>query len=372
MEQLLATQRIQFFDLPLDIRRIVYEEYLDDQCHPPAKVIHEEPLSALKSCWQPAILTVNKQMNDEVMHLSRIRTTFTSQITWQEFEFDRFTECCIRAREEKMGYGDMRHLRIEIYSPHPDRPMDMVHILENVDQLYYDLNYVERLQDLSIIFLENEVASWSRNGKAKESMNLQWYGDDEDGFSDIGYIFDHLNMLTNIAKVSIHLPDSLASDEEIHAEREDVEKRMMASFDDDLARTAEIRNETRHLMAEATPRLKETTGKMSRAAIEAACDYGLRKVSIKDLQYLKSIWPYTEVLADREYFPDHKYTGVAPSESLVSPPVRPCTCLRTAPRIESERKRALKRAITNPDWDLCPKLRHEVLGILLLMRNCPP
>lgn len=370
MESPIAMQRPQFFDLPLDIRRIVYEEYLDDLCHPPAKIIHEEPLSAVQQYWQPSILTVNKQMSDEVMHLFRTRTTFTCRITWQELEYDKFTSCCVRAREDKPHYSDMRHLRIEIYPPHPNRPMDMVHILGYVEDLCGALRRVERLQDLSIVFLENEVASWSQHGRAKESMTLQPYPRHDDGFSDIGYIFDHFNTLTNIAKVTMHLPDSLACDQEIHDDRKVIETRMKAPCDAHLALTMETRNETKDLTAEAEPRLKETTGQLSRAIIEAICEYGLRKISIEDLAHLKTVWPYTDTLSDRHYFPDHKYTGVAPTISPVESSRQPCICLRKAPRIESERRIALARAITNPKWYMCPRLRHNVTDILLLMINC--
>lgn len=370
MECSIARQGLQFFDLPLDIRRIVYEEYLDDQCHPPAKIIHEEPLSAERQYWQPALLTVNKQMSDEVLHLCRIRTTFTCNITWQEFEYDMFMKFCIHARKERLHYGHMRHLRIEIYAPHPDRPMDMIHILEYVQELCGGLRMVERLHDLSIVFLEDEIASWSHNGKAKESMNLHWFAGPGDEFSDIGYVFDIFNMLTNIAKVTIHLPDSLVCDEKIHEDREVTVGRMMAPFDNDLGLTKANLHELKLSINEAKPRLKESTGQLSRATIEATCEYGLRKISMEDLHHLKTIWPYTDAVSDRDYFPDHKYTGMAPTTSLVESSVPPCTCLRKAPRDEGERKKALIKAMNNPKWYMCPRLRHEVSDILLSMNNC--
>jgi len=111
MEPARIVRRVQLWDLPLEIRQYIYEDYLEDRRHPPARVIHEEPLSATRLHWQPDLFTVNKQMTKEITDLCRRCKTFTCRITWQEFDYDAFTKSCIRARAEKLDYGDMQHLR---------------------------------------------------------------------------------------------------------------------------------------------------------------------------------------------------------------------------------------------------------------------
>lgn len=356
-------------DLPVQVRLNIYEEYFENQCHPPAEIVHEEPLSTVRLYWQPALLTVNKQINSEILDLFRMHKTFTYRISWQESIFDQFSMCCFCAQDLNSQRG-MKHLRVEIYPPHRDRPMDYVHILRSAEGVRNTIASFWKPQHLSIVFMENDIASWSHNSKPRESMQLWGYSYSGADYSDIVFVMDTFDSLANITKATIQLPASFSCDEYLQKYRWNVEKMMMGPPDEDVISVYALMEELVNKINEAEPLLKEATGKVSRATIEAISENGLRRISPEELHRLKQIWPYTDTLADRDYFPDHKYTWLAPRLPSMDPNVPRCSCKWTEPADQHERRKALIRAAKTPDWYLSGRMTHEVMRLLEGMRHC--
>ena len=329
---------------------MIYEEHLMSQSHTPAEIIHEQPLSTLRLVWRPTLLAVSRQINDEISDLFRKQTTSTHRISWQEARFDGPSICSFRARDQKPEHG-MEHLRVEIYPPHEDRPMDMVHIWRGLEELRDALEYLWRPERLSILFMENESASWSQNGRLRDSMDLSLFRSRSQtcAFSDISYAFDILETVDDIPDVSVHLTVSLRCLEEVQEWRTIIVDDMMAL--PAYGEVSVIQNREFHTrqIDKAEIRLKEATGKSSRAIIEDICDHGRRKISPEELHRLKQIWPYTDVLPDSIGFPDSKNAGLGPNDLPSDPPASPKLWTAAVDKA-LEQKKALPRAIMHSDW----------------------
>lgn len=185
----------------------------------------------------------------------------------------------------------------------------MAHIWRNMQSLCSGLDRKERLQHLSIVFLENKFGSWSRNRKPWNSMGLYYLMREEFRISDICYIFDLLKTLNNVAKASIYLPESLMHDKDLQLDREKTEQAMMdpsrfKMMDRSIARDIEDR------INNAVPHLKAMTASRSRAKIKAICNHGLNKISPEELLRLKEVWPYSDIVI---------VNGIVKAVSSISP-----------------------------------------------------
>ena len=352
-----------FLDLPLEIRIMVYDKYLEHQIQIPAKIIHEEPLSTLRLHWKPTLLAVNKQINDEISDLFRRQTTSTYRISWQESGFDGPSICSFRARGRKPEEG-MEHLQVEIYPPHRHRPIDIVHIWRGVEELRSALEYCWRPGRLSIICMENAFANWSHEDFLRDKLDLLPPAG-KDGFVDLCYLLDTFQTLTSLSNVTIRLPTSVRDIHDIQEWQTALEAGMMAppEPEHDLMETIEDNQSLTKQVGELETLLKCATGRRSRAIIEDICDHGLRKISPQELHRLKQVWPHSDCISEYDDCPDGRYTGVAQTDPLPDPPSSPSFWTASAAKARVQKK-ALSRLTQCCDWYVSPEARHQVLSIL--------
>ena len=352
MEAKSASPSIQFLDFPLEIRLMIYGAYFWDLRYPPARIMHEEPPSSLRLHWQPALLTVNKQIEDEITDFFRRQMTSTYRISWQESRFDEFTMSGFRARKEKPDQN-IKHFILEIYPPHPDRPTDMLHIWREVEGVRDTIGRYWTTERISIVFRENEIASWSHDGEPRDSMNLYGRSNHNASVSDITLILEILDTLANITEVNIQLPASLDGNEDVYEYCLACEDSMMAPFDGDYISMYQMRDFLTHSIDRVEPRLKDETSRISRAKIDAMCGSDSRKLSQEELHRLKQIWPYTELLDDDRIYQDQTDTGT-PSIGWSSNPSAPLYL----------QDKALALASRVPGWQLPRDVRKTILDWL--------
>ena len=82
----------------------------------------------------------------------------------------------------------------------------MMNILISIQELCKELRAIDRLQHISIVFIENDIATWSTAGKPRMSMG---YWQELKHIPDIEYVLYLFATLTNCTKATIRLPDSL-------------------------------------------------------------------------------------------------------------------------------------------------------------------
>ena len=303
-----SMQPCPFMRLPVELRLQIYKEFLFERYRLSPAEIHEMILDPRhRNKCPPEILQVSKAINTEVKDLLQQETTFCLRICWQDATFDGFVRSCMQARGKRLDYEHIGHLKIAIYPPHVDRPMDMVHIWRQVKKLCEDLQRVSCLQHLSVHFMENEYAAWSLDSKPPDSLHVGWMWN-EFGFmksSDILRVLDLFTLLTNVTKAQIHLPDSLKDDSNLQKVRQDIEKVMMKvkSIGDGHRRwltTLErvIDCNEQDLMID--------TGILSQKKLDRSCGSG-HWISESHLHIFEKVWPYRVYASKRRR--DGAYLG---------------------------------------------------------------
>lgn len=202
-----------FLLLPAELRLEIYKYSIIDSRRPRAADVHKNLLSAIwEDCPSP-LLGVNKQIRAEVCGFLQ-RSPFTMRITWQDKKFDGLALSSFIAQQRK-GYEDIPHLVVEIWPPRPDRPCDFLYIWDHLRKFRDDLRAVPQCARLDLVFLENEIASWSdHNGRPRHTvepfhdMRVSW----RHHKNDIEFILELFKCLTNVGKAHISLPDSLLGD----------------------------------------------------------------------------------------------------------------------------------------------------------------
>ena len=295
------TQPFPFMRLPVEIRLQIYKEYLFERYRLLPAEIHEMILDPRHQNKRPAeILQVSKAINAEVKDLLQQETTFCLRICWQDATFDGFVRSCIQARGKRLDYEHIEHLKIEIYPPHIDRPIDMVCIWRHVQELCEDLQRASCLQHLSIQFMENEYATWSFDGKPLETMRVH-------ESSDILHVLDLFKLLTNVTTAQIHLPGPLNDDRSLQRMRQDVEEVMMRVKSPDDAHR-EWLTILEAVIANNEGHLKFATGSLSQAKLDRSCGLGYW-ISESHLDIFEKIWPHRDYVSEWDYKPRSEYLG---------------------------------------------------------------
>ena len=101
-------------------------------------------------------------------------------------------ETCFIAQQIPRDYGSIPHLVVEIWPPHPDRPTDVIDIWRHLRKFRAELQGIPPLRRISFLFENNEIASWTHEGKALNLLDpcgentklLEW------GYNDVTYIMD--------------------------------------------------------------------------------------------------------------------------------------------------------------------------------------
>ena len=207
-----------FLRLPVEIRREIYRFSLFNSQSPSAKYIYLSGL-AINSRDPPSpLLQVNGQIRDEVIEL--IQTyPITLRVTHHGRHFDGLAETCFIAQRRPRDYSTISHLVIEIWPPHPDRPVDMIHIWRHLRQLRTELRHMPLLKQVSFFFRDNEISTWTLDGKPLDvlrSRSMVFLGM---GVDDITTIMD-LFTRVRVAEATFHMPHGLTPGETTESVRD--------------------------------------------------------------------------------------------------------------------------------------------------------
>ena len=217
-------------DLPLELRRLVYNEYLDLSYAPSAEDVHDVQSRRWRS-RPSAILRVNKQIRSEVFGEICRRQAITCRISWLDVHLDGMSDLRIALKDEVQGVRlealadirialmggahdrSMQDLTINIYPPHRDRPSDMVRIWENLRPLLYEARHTPDLRIIVVNFMENNLANWTVRGVARNSTGLA------KSASDVTLLIDLYDLIRSEIKVEFRLPHSLSHSSKRYIDR---------------------------------------------------------------------------------------------------------------------------------------------------------
>ena len=208
--------------LPLEIRRKIYRFSLFNSQSPSVESIY---LSRLPINWRDPpspLLLVNGQVRDELIELVQTYP-ITLRVTHQGPHFDGLAETCFIAQRRPRGYSAITHLVMDIWPPHPDRPVDMIHIWRHLRQLRTELRNMSQLKQVSFFFRDNELSTWTLDGKALNVMKYRsnlFLGVGIDDATTIMGLFTRVR----VAKATFHMPHGLAPGETTDSVRDFVEE----------------------------------------------------------------------------------------------------------------------------------------------------
>ena len=230
---LLSIEAVQspLFRLPYELRRMIFWRSIQVSRSPSPEEVHESNLRAHWEDLPSPLLGTNKQIRDEVKDLLRRNQLFTLRVTYSGAAFDMLGLSCFIAQERSKGYDDLPGLRIEIWPPHPDRPVDMFHIYEHIRKLRDKLRAAPQIPKLLIWFKENKLVKWSEDGKPRRTLEEL----DEYVRDDMEIVLDHFARITNVKKANVRLPPTLQRNERVRQYASLVLQRMEeGSLDDEL------------------------------------------------------------------------------------------------------------------------------------------
>lgn len=194
--------------LPLEIRRQIYIYSLFSSQNPSAETIY---LSQLPVDWRDQVsplLLVNGQVRGEVIELVQTYP-ITLRVTHHGAHFDGLAETCFIAQQRPRDYSKISHLCVDIWPPHLDRPVDIVHIWRHLRKLRTKLRDMPLLEQVSFFFRDNEMATWTVDGKPLDLLKSRPRGFLGLGVDDVTTITD-LFARVGVAKATFHMPRGLA------------------------------------------------------------------------------------------------------------------------------------------------------------------
>ena len=194
--------------LPLELRRQIYRYSLLNDQNPSTKTIY---LSRLPINWrdQPSpLLLVNGQVRDEVIELVQT-DPISLRVTHQGVHFDGLGETCLIAQRHPRDYSRISRLCVNIWPPHLDRPIDILHIWRHLRTLRTELRNMPLLEQVSFFFRETEMTTWTIDGEPLDLLESRTEFIVGLGEDDITTIMD-LFARVRVAKATFHMPHGLA------------------------------------------------------------------------------------------------------------------------------------------------------------------
>lgn len=239
------------------------------------------------------------------------QSPFTLRITWQDKRFDTLALSSFIVQQRRKGYN-VPHLVVEIWPPHPDRPIDTYYVYEHLRLLREDLRGFSRVPKLDVIFLENNVGTWMENGKLSNSLGI----DDPESaegppFSDMGRMMELFERLTNVETARIFIPDSFVGEryQELREYAQRTEEIIMGTWapepDAEMEQLDAIlekhrikKNLPEDFIEYAEPILKIRTARIARKKLQTATK--LRRMHEFEYYKFTEIWPHFEFLDEYE------------------------------------------------------------------------
>lgn len=286
-----------FFRLPFELRRLIYLHSISRSRSPTPKDVYKKNLLAVWEDLPSPLLRVNKQIRAEIFDVLH-KFFFTFRITSTSANFDMLGLSCFIAQQRPKSYGDLPDLRIEIWPPHPDRPIEMFYIHRHLCILRDELRAVSHIPKLTIRFVESSLAKWTQDGAPR--FDLSNPGETEPLLSDFAKVLDHFACITNITDAHIYLPSSLKhlkckeQYEELKWHASDVIETMRGEGTLACFQKYTLNDFPEGSLSETS--FQRATAQKARAKLDAITLDGQHKMTEAEWYDFTQVWPYFEIL----------------------------------------------------------------------------
>ena len=285
-----------FFQLPFELRRMIYIQSIGISRSPSPEDVYEKNLRAIWEDLPSPLLCVNKQIRAEISDVL-LKCFFTLRVTPYGANFDMLGLSCFISQQRSRSYGDLPDLKIEIWPPHPDRPIEMFYIHCRLRMLRDELRAVLHIPKLRIWFLENDLAKWTQDGVLR--FDLSDPGETDPLESDLAKVLGHFACVTNVTKAQIRLPRSLTRNEqndELKWHASDAIETMQG--EGTLAYRQELTLSDYQMEDRHEEHFKMATAQKARAKLDAITLDGQHKMTEAEWYEFTKVWPYFETLTE--------------------------------------------------------------------------
>lgn len=252
--------------LPLELRIWIYNYALTVSRCPSLKDVYSNVLCEVWKDMPSPLLAVNRQIRDEVCNILRRGGLITLRVTGQGINFDSVGLSSFIACQQCTFTGNIRRFRIEVWAPHPERPVETYYIWRNLRRLRDDLRACKQIRRIDILFKENDRYPWSQDGVLDEWLYTSKQTVVGSGKSAIHHMLSLFRFLTNTSEANIKLPVSiLDSDEceELVIEADELEYNMV-NDDLDLRHLRRVADRQERFILRAEGFLKYKTAEFAR------------------------------------------------------------------------------------------------------------
>ncbi len=294
-QNLKASHPFPLRKLPLEVRRKIYWHYLVDTRNPSAKIIY---LTKLNDDWRDPpspLLLVNSQVRAEILDLVK-KWPINIRVTHQGIHFNSLAETCFIAQPRSRDYGSIPHLVIDIWPPHPDRPTDLIDIWRHLRKLRAELIAIPLLQRLTFFFAENEMATWTYDGKALDIRHPHWLKHTESRANDVTYIANLFGYIS-ATRARFNPPRGLKPGEpteQVRTQLRNVSAMMMGlippvedAYSEDSEERAYLQDDLDFL---AELRLQTEGAKIARNKLDAMTNHGRVRLTPERWEDFIAVW----------------------------------------------------------------------------------
>lgn len=204
---------------------------------------------------------------------------------------------CFIAQQRSRSYGNLPDLKVELWPPHPDRPIEMFHTNCRLSVLRDELRALSHIPKLRIRFLESDFAKWTQDGVPR--FDLSKPGETDPVHSELAKVLDHFACVTNATTVQIRLPASLARDDrndELRWHAWDTVDTMQGGDSLTWHRAYTLVDYGMEKWHEQ--HFQKVTAQKARAKLDAITHDGRRKVTEAEWHELTQVWPHFETLTE--------------------------------------------------------------------------
>ena len=300
--------------LPLELRSRIYANALILSRHPTPQDIYSNVLCEVWKDMPSPLLAVNRQTRDDLCKILKRECPICLRVTGQGINFDTLGLSSFIANQQCTFTGNVRRLRIEVWAPHPERPVETYYIWKSLQRLRDDLQACKQIRRIEIQFRENDQYPWCQDGILGNWLSPSEQTVAGPGDSDIHRMLSLFFLLANTSEANIEFPASIL-DREDHEELlkygDTVEYNMlehrMVDVDVDLCLLRPIAGCLEEVMLLAEGILKYKAAALAEKRLNEITQFGRSRMSQADYLDFVKVWPHFETLS----YPDfgHSFKG---------------------------------------------------------------
>ena len=243
------------------------------------------------------LLAVNGQIRDELCEMLR-QCPVSLRITGQDMKFDSIGLSCFIAHHQCTFTGNIRALIVQVWAPHPERPVETFNIWKNLRRLRDDLRACKQIRRLDIQFRDNELYTWSQNGVLGYWLSTSKHlAVPQPCDSDIGHMITLFFSLNNTSMAKIKLPASIVDHKENEALAEYTEGIECLMENEELdSHDYQAADELEVVRALAEGFLKYKTAVLAMKKLNDITQSGRVRMSRAEYLDFVRVWPHFEAL----------------------------------------------------------------------------